>query len=125
MDVTISSFLQPTFIVNAAEKSGFALSAAEDRKYEQCAQKCSELGNLIQSLARESFGGVLETIRATLKHIATLAGNKVLEPVGSSVASGSLSQSVSAPAIRPLSVHYEADCKSRETVGTYETPATL
>ena len=35
MDVTVTSPLHSSLIINALEKCGFAQSAAEDRKYEQ------------------------------------------------------------------------------------------
>ena len=74
LDVT--SILQSSLIVNASEKSDLALSAAEDRKYEQYAQNCSEVGIQFIPLAFETFGGFSETVRKTLKRIATLADNR-------------------------------------------------
>ena len=44
LDVTITSPLQPSLISDAARRCGFALTNAEDRKYEQYAQKCAEIG---------------------------------------------------------------------------------
>ena len=44
LDVTVTSPLNTSFITNASEKCGFALSAAEDTEYEQYAQKSSEVG---------------------------------------------------------------------------------
>ena len=76
LDVTVTSPLHSSLIINASEKSGFALSAAEDRKYEQYAQNCSEFGIQFIPLAFETFGGFSETVRKTLKRIATLADNK-------------------------------------------------
>ena len=75
LDVTVTSPLQSSLIINASEKSGFALSAAEDRKYEQYAQNCSEVVIQFILLAFETFGGFSETVRKTLKWIATLADN--------------------------------------------------
>ena len=100
LDVTVTSPLQSSLIINASEKSGFALSAAEDRKYEQYAQNCSEVGIQFIPLAFETFGGFSETVRKTLKRIATLADNRNLQPAGLSVAFSRLSQSVSVTAIR-------------------------
>ena len=100
LDVTVTSPLQSSLILNASEKSGFALSAAEDRKYEQYAQNCSEVGIQFIPLAFETFGGFSETVRKTLKRIATLADNRNLQPAGLSVAFSRLSQSVSVTAIR-------------------------
>ena len=70
---------------------GFALSAAEDRKYEQYAQKCSEVEAQFIPLAFETFGGFSETVRKTLKRIATPTDNRNLQPVGLSVAFSRLS----------------------------------
>ena len=100
LDVTITSPLQSSLIINASEKSGFALSAAEDRKYEQYAQNCSEVGIQFIPLAFETFGGFSETVRKTLKQIATLAANRNLQPAGLSVAFSRLPQSVSVTAFR-------------------------
>ena len=100
LDVSVTSPLQSSLIINASEKSGFALSAAEDRKYEQYAQNCSEVGIQFIPLAFETFGGFSETVRKNLKRIATLTDNKNLQPAGLSVAFSRLSQSVSVTAIR-------------------------
>ena len=100
LNVTVTSPLQSSFIINLSDKSGFALSAAEDRKYEQYAQNCSEVGIQFIPLACETFGGLSETVRKTLKRIATLADNRNLQPAGLSVAFSRLSQSVSVTAIR-------------------------
>ena len=100
LDVTFTSPLQSSFIINASEKSGFALSAAVDRKYEQYAQNLSEVGIQFIPLAFETFGGFSETVRKTLKRIATLADNRNLQPAGLSIAFSRISQSVSVTAIR-------------------------
>ena len=76
LDVTVTSPLQSSLIISASEKSGFALSAAEDRKYKQYAQNCSEVGIQFIPLAFETFGGFSETVRKTLKPIATLSDNR-------------------------------------------------
>ena len=81
LDVTVTSPLQSSLIINAS-KSGFALSGAEDRKYEQYAQNCSEVGIQFVPLAFETFGRFPETVRNTLKRIATLADNRNLQPAG-------------------------------------------
>ena len=100
LDVTVTSSLQSSFIINSSENSGFALSASEDRKYEQYDQNCSEVGIQFIPLAFETFGGFSETVRKTLKRIATLADNRHLQPDVLSVAFSRLSQSVSVTAIR-------------------------
>ena len=53
LDITVTSPLQSSLIINASEKSGFALSAAEDREYKQYTQKCSEVGFQFMPLAFE------------------------------------------------------------------------
>ena len=60
-------------LCHASEKRAFPLSAAEDRKYKQYAQKCSEVGIQFVPLVFESFEGFSETVRETLKRITTLA----------------------------------------------------
>ena len=120
LDVTVTSPLQSSLIINASEKSGFALSAAEDRKYEQYAQNCSEVGIQFIPLAFETFGGFSETVRKTLKRIATLADNRNLQPAGLSVAFSRLSQS---SLLQQFGGH--APCKGCEIIDTYETGANL
>ena len=44
LDVTVTSPLQSIFVINASERSGFALLAAENRKYEQHAQTFFKVG---------------------------------------------------------------------------------
>ena len=100
LDVTITSPLQSSLTINAFEKSGFALSAAEDRKYEQNAQNYSEIGIQFISLAFETLGGFSETVRKILERIATLADNRNLKPAGLSAAFSRISQSVSLTAFR-------------------------
>ena len=98
-EVTVTPPLQSSLIINASEKTAFALSAADDRKYEQYAQNCSEVGIQFIHLAFESFGGFSGTVRKTLKQIATLSGNRKLQQAGLPVALSRLSQSVSVTAI--------------------------
>ena len=87
LDVTVTSPLQSSLIINASEKSGFALSAAEDGNYEQYAQNCSEVGVQFIPLAFETFGGFSETVRKTLKRVATLSDIRNLQPAGGVVGS--------------------------------------
>ena len=100
LDVTVTSPLQSSLILNASEKIGFALSAAADKKYKEYAQNCSEVGNQFIPLAFETFGGISERVGKTLKRIATLADNRNFQPAGLLVAFSRLSQSVSVTAIR-------------------------
>ena len=67
LDITVTSPLQLSFISNAARKSGIALRAAEDRKLEQYSQQCANIGVQIIPIAFESFGGLPELVRKTLK----------------------------------------------------------
>ena len=82
------------------EKIGFALSAGEDRKYEQYAQKCREIEIQFIPVALKTVGGFTDTVRKILKKIATLADNRSLQPAWLSVAFSRLSQSVSVTAVR-------------------------
>ena len=61
LDVAVTSPLQSGLIINASEKGGFALSAAEDRKYEQYPQKYSEVGIQFIPLALRTFRGFSES----------------------------------------------------------------
>ena len=100
LDITITSPLQPSIISNAARKSGFALRAAEDRKFEQYSQQRAKIGLQFNPMAFESFGGLSELVRKTLKRIVLLTDNKSLSSVGLSVAFSRLAQSVSVTLMR-------------------------
>ena len=63
LDVTITSPLQPSLISDAAMRCGFALTNAEDRKYEQYAQKRVEIGIPFVPLLFEFFGGFSDSVR--------------------------------------------------------------
>ena len=58
LDVTVTSSLQPNIINHAAEKSGYAIEAAEERKNAQHENSRSEHGILFVPLAVESGGSV-------------------------------------------------------------------
>ena len=122
LDVTVTSPLQSSLIINASEKSGFALSAAEDRKYEQYAQNCSDVGIQFIPLAFATFGGFAETVLKTLKRIATLADNRSLQSAGLSVAFSRSPQSVSVTTIRLPAIMLLA---RHVRLYTYETGANL
>ena len=53
--IAITSPLQPNIGSNAARKSGFALRAAEDKKFEQYSQQCANRGVQFIPMAFESF----------------------------------------------------------------------
>ena len=81
LDVTVTSPLQSSLVINASEKSCFALSAADDWKDEHYyAQKRTEIVIQLNSLALKLFGGFSETVRWTPKRIATLADSRNLHP---------------------------------------------
>ena len=121
LDNTVSSPLKLSLIINASEKSGFTVTAAEDRKYEHYAQKGSEVGIQFIPLAFELFGELSQTVRKTLKRIATLVDNRSLQPAGLPLAHSRLSQSVSVRAIRESAIRLLANgCK---IIDTYEMAA--
>ena len=100
LEVNITSALQPSLISDAARRCGFALTNAEDRKYEQYAQKCAEIGIQFVPLASESFGGFSYLVQKTSKRIALLADNRNFRPAGLSIAYNRLSQGVSVNLMR-------------------------
>ena len=100
LDIPFTSPLHSIIISNAARKSGFALRAAEDRKLEQCSQQCANIGVQFIPMALESFGGLSELVRKTLKQMALPTDNKSLYSAGLSVAFSRLAQSVSVRLMR-------------------------
>ena len=56
--ITVTSSLQPENISHVAEKSGYAIEAAEDRKYAQFENSCAQQGILFVPLAIEVLGGL-------------------------------------------------------------------
>ena len=113
LDITITSPLQPSIISNAARKSGFALRAAEHRKLEQYSQQCANIGVQFIPMTFESFGGLSELVRKTLKRITLLIDNRSLYSAGLSVAFRRLAQLVSVTLTRGNAI---ADSKKRRTV---------
>ena len=75
LDVTATSPMQPNIINHATEKSGYALEAAEERKYAH-ENSCSEQGISFIPLAVESLGGLSVTLNKVLKQIALLADSR-------------------------------------------------
>ena len=98
--VTITSPLQASLISDAARTCGFPLTLAEDRKIGHYYQKCSDMGIHFIPLALETFGGLSETTRKTLRGIALLSDNRGFQPSGLSVAFSRLAQAVSISAMR-------------------------
>ena len=123
LDFSFTAPLQSSLIINASEKSGFALSAAADRKYEHYAQKCSDVGIQFTPLAFETFGGFSETVRKTLKPIATPADNISFQPAGLSVAFSRLS-SISLNRSKSWVCKYAA-CKEYGIIDTFGTRENL
>ena len=82
------------YYFKCGDKSGFALRAAEDRKLEQYRQQCANIGGQVIPMAFESFGGLSEMVRKTLKRIALLTDNRTLYSAGSSFAFSRLAQSI-------------------------------
>ena len=108
LDVIVTSPLHSSLTINALEKSGLALSAAEDRNFEKYAQKCSDVGIQFNPLDFKFFEGISETVRKALKRIATLTDNRNLQPVGLLVDFSRLSQSVSVTANRGSAIMFLA-----------------
>ena len=100
LDVTVTSPLQPNIINHAAEKSGYAIEAAEERKYAQHENDCSEQGILFVPLAVESLGGLSVTLKKALKRIALLADSRNYQSQGHAIAFDRLAQSVSVVIVR-------------------------
>ena len=100
LDVTVTSPLQPNIINHAAEKSGYAIEAADERKYAQHKNDCSEQGILFVPLAVESLGGLSVTLKKALKRIALLADSRNYQSQGHAIAFDRLAQSVSVVIVR-------------------------
>ena len=79
---------------DALSTSGFALRAAEERKFAQYSQQCANMGVQFIPIAFESFGGFSELVRKTLEQIALLTENRSIYPAGLSVAFSRLAQLV-------------------------------
>ena len=56
LDISVTSFLQMNIIFLVAEKSDYAIEAAEDRKYAQYENSCAQQGILFVPLAIEILG---------------------------------------------------------------------
>ena len=80
--------------------SGYAIEAAEERKYAQHENNCSEQGILFVSLAVESLGGLSVALKKALKRIALLADSRNYQSRGHAIAFDRLAQSVSVVIVR-------------------------
>ena len=72
----LTSSLQPNIISHTAEKSGYAIEAAEDRKYAQYENTCAQQGILFVPLAVEVLGGLSRTRKKALLRMSLLADSK-------------------------------------------------
>ena len=94
LDVTVTSPLQPNITNHAAEKSGYAIQAAEERKYAQHENSCSEQGISFVDLAVESLSVLSVTLKKALKRIALLTDSRNYRSQGYSIAFDRYAQSV-------------------------------
>ena len=100
LDVTVTSPLQPNIINHAAEKSGYAIEAAEERKYAQHENNCSEQGISFVPLAVESLGRLSVARKKALNRIALLTDSRNYLSQGHAIAFDRLAQSVSVVIVR-------------------------
>ena len=94
--------MQPNIINHAAEKSGYAIKAAEEQMYAQHINSCFEQGILFVPLAVESLGGLSVTLRNALKRIALLADSRNYQSQGHALAFDRLAKSGSVVIVRGL-----------------------
>ena len=99
LDITVTSSLQPNIISHAAEKSGYPIEAAEDRKYTEYENSCAQQGILFVPLAIEVLGGLSRTLKKALLRMS-LADSRNYQSVGQSIAFDRAVQSVSVVIIR-------------------------
>ena len=100
LDITVTSSLQPNIITYAAEKSGYAIEAAEDRKYAQYENSCAQQGILFVPLAIEVLGCLSRTLKKALLRMSLLADSRNYQSVGQSIAFDRAVQSLSVVIIR-------------------------
>ncbi|XP_075259889.1 uncharacterized protein LOC142351636 [Convolutriloba macropyga] len=100
LDITVTSSLQPNIISHASEKSGYAIEAAEDRKYAQYENSCAQQGIMFVPLAIEVLGGLSRTLKKALLRMSLLADSRNYQSVGQSIAFDRAVQSLSVVIIR-------------------------
>ena len=100
LDITVTSFLQPNIISHAAEKSGYAIGAAEDQKYTQYENSCTQHGILFVPLAFEVLGGLSRTLKKALLRMLLLADSRNHQSGGQSIDFNRAVQSLSVVIIR-------------------------
>ena len=86
LDLTVTSSLQLNIISHAAEMSGYAIEADEDRKYAQYENSCAQQRILFVHLAIEAFGGLSRTLKKALLRLSLLSDSKNYQSVGQSIA---------------------------------------
>ena len=86
LDITATSSLQPNFISHAAEKSGYAIEAAEDQKYAHYEKRCAQQGIYFVPLAIDVLGGLSKTLKKALMRMSLLADSRNYQSVGHSIA---------------------------------------
>ena len=92
--------LQPNIISHAALKSGYAIEAIEVRKYAQYDKRCAQHEILFVSLAIESVGILLSTLKKALLRMSLLANSRKNQSAGHFIAFGEAVQSLSVFIIR-------------------------
>ena len=85
----MTSFLQPSIISLAAERSGYAIEAAEDQRHAQYGNNCTQLEILFEPLATNVFGGLVvsRTLKKALLRMSLLADSRNYQSVGQSLPS--------------------------------------
>ena len=94
--------MQSNSLFNAATKAGYALDAADERKYCLHDDNCIKVGITFVPLANEVLGRISATFKKILKRLALLSDNGSFQAQGSSVAFRKLMQSLSNTAFRGL-----------------------
>ena len=100
LDITGTSSLQPIIVSHAAEKSGYAIKAAEDGKFAQYEKSCDQQGILFVLLAMEILDGLLRTQKKALLRISLLADSRNYQSVAHFIAFDRALQSLSAVIIQ-------------------------
>ena len=100
LDITVTSSLKPNIFSHAAEKSGYAIEAAEGRKYAQHENSCAQQRILFVPLAIDFLGGLSRTLKKALLRMSLLADSRNYQTVGQSIAFDRAVQSLSVVIIR-------------------------
>ena len=100
LDITMTSSLKPIIISRAAEKTLYAIEAAEDWKYAQYEISCAEQGISFVPRAIEVLVCLLRALKKALLRITLLADSRIYQSVGHSIAFDRAVQSLSVVIIR-------------------------